>query len=1486
MFAFVKDSVVTATPPAGGPITGAVEGLPLTAAVAAFTDTDTFGIPSDYHATIDWGDGSPQSAGTIVVDPAFGPGTGHFLVMGTHIYAEESTTGFTIHTTVTDNFGAQTGTTATVSAVADAPLVNPTGIPVSGTAGHLISNAPLGLFTDNNPLATASDFTATINWGDPNAPGADPIGFVALVGGSGTSTQFSVSGSHLYSKAGTYNITIAVQDDGGASTTIVTTVTVTASQISGQANPVVATEGLPTPANLPVATFTDLGAGPGTTFSVTVAWGDGTTDSNAPGGGVTVVNNGGGDYSVLAPPHTYADEGLYVLTVTISGSDGSGPIAPTNIAIVKDAPLSASNGGPFTVQEGSPLNATNAAPLATFTDANPKAPLSDFTATIDWGDGTITAGVITQPGGVGTVFDVLGGHTYVDDGSYTISVMIVNVGGSKANATASVTVTEATLTAGPQVAVQAYENSPLTNVTVTTFTSSSPFDTAGEFVATIDWGDGSPVSAGAIRQDAAGVFHVTGSHTYPDPGSFSVHVVIGEDDPTIVLDIPNAAIVTVSAVPLIVQPVPITATEGITLPNAQTVLNGTVVATYLDLGQADSPANYTATIDWGNGQVTPGTIVADGPNFAVLAPSNPLILYAEAGTYTVRVTVTDKQVVGGGFFSAYAFSTATVKDAPLTADPNQPVVSAFQQTPLVAVEVAKFTDGNPMAPLSDFTATIDWGDGTPQSAGSFIQPGGTGTAFYVTGNHTYANPTNPPNVPYTITVYIKDVDGSTLTTTTNANVQASTIIGTAVTINGVESRPLADVVVAYFSDTGIPGPLSSYSAMIDWGTGLPGAVTFGQIVPLGGNNFEVLGTYTYPEENIAPNLPYSVTVTIDHNGQLATTVVSHANIADAPLLGVAVPVVSVEGAAFTGTVGFFTDTDPNGMVSDYTATINWGDGTQSGGTVVASGAGFLVSAIDPISGAGHVYKEEGSYTFSVTVNDVGGASFAAFQTATVADAPLTSSGVTLGVNPVIYEWPAFSGVVATFTDADPFGQAPPVGTSDYIASINWGNGNTSIGTITQIATAPGAPTQFQVSGTNLFEEGTYSVSVVIRDNGGSNTVAFSTITVTDSPLTGGPPVPITAIEGNPFTAQVATFTDADALGVISDYAASINWGDGSTSAGILGQLANGTFTVTGTHTYAEETTGAPPNAVTVTIKDIGGATTTVNTTATVADAKLTSQGALIQAVEGITTGNILVATFTDANPMSTLSDFTTGNGSVTVNWGDGTPLYTVPPANITSVGSPTGVTYQVFAAHTYAETGSYQTIVTIKDTGGSATVANGEADVADAPLTTTGITQPTVTTDEAVIYPIPEFATPLFTGYVAEFNDTNPIGTVSDFRATIDWGDGSPRSTGTISQPGLPGTPFYVTGSHTYATSGVNGGVGHDTITVLITDEDGSTLTVSNTANVTDNPIQVAGILNPASDSGKSAQATISRTSRSRISMGPRLRRFPAERRSPSPTPT
>ena len=66
------------------------------------------------------------------------------------------------------------------------------------------------------------------------------------------------------------------------------------------------------------------------------------------------------------------------------------------------------------------------------------------------------------------------------------------------------------------------------------------------------------------------------------------------------------------------------------------------------------------------------------------------------------------------------------------------------------------------------------------------------------------------------------------------------------------------------------------------------------------------------------------------------------------------------------------------------------------------------------------------------------------------------------------------------------------------------------------------------------------------------------------------------------------------------------------------------------------------------------------------------------------------------------------------------------------------------------------------------------------------------------------------------------------------------------------GTPFDVSGTHTYADAGVNGGIGHYTITIDLKDVDGSSTTITNTANVADVPLIVTGKLNPKSDSGVS----------------------------------
>jgi len=69
-----------------------------------------------------------------------------------------------------------------------------------------------------------------------------------------------------------------------------------------------------------------------------------------------------------------------------------------------------------------------------------------------------------------------------------------------------------------------------------------------------------------------------------------------------------------------------------------------------------------------------------------------------------------------------------------------------------------------------------------------------------------------------------------------------------------------------------------------------------------------------------------------------------------------------------------------------------------------------------------------------------------------------------------------------------------------------------------------------------------------------------------------------------FSGNVATFT-ADALSSTTDFTASIDWGDSSTSAGVITAGINpGTYIVTGTHTYAS--TG--DKNIIVTVTDIYG----------------------------------------------------------------------------------------------------------------------------------------------------------------------------------------------------------------------------------------------------------------------------------------------------------
>src|SRR5439155_859253 len=112
--------------------------------------------------------------------------------------------------------------------------------------------------------------------------------------------------------------------------------------------------------------------------------------------------------------------------------------------------------------------------VATFTDANPQAPLSDFplaNVSIQWGDGAKTnATSITQD--TNKVFHVFGTHTYAEEGvpANPLRVTVTDVGGSVSNITSY----NPTVAAAPPVASNSSASTAENTAAAITLVGSDP----------------------------------------------------------------------------------------------------------------------------------------------------------------------------------------------------------------------------------------------------------------------------------------------------------------------------------------------------------------------------------------------------------------------------------------------------------------------------------------------------------------------------------------------------------------------------------------------------------------------------------------------------------------------------------------------------------------------------------------------------------------------------------------------------------------------------------------------------------------------------------------------------------------------------------------------------------------------------------------------------------------------------------------------------
>ncbi|HWE40662.1 MAG TPA: hypothetical protein VG406_29220 [Isosphaeraceae bacterium] len=132
------------------------------------------------------------------------------------------------------------------------------------------------------------------------------------------------------------------------------------------------------------------------------------------------------------PAADIAEEGRAAIGVTNPDGTAAGPLAFT----VADAPLSATGLAVVGVA-GTP----GAVPVASFTDANPRATAADFAATVAWGDGTTTVASIVPLGGNVPGFLVVGDHDYTAAGSYQLVVTIRDDGGATIPTTTTATIT-------------------------------------------------------------------------------------------------------------------------------------------------------------------------------------------------------------------------------------------------------------------------------------------------------------------------------------------------------------------------------------------------------------------------------------------------------------------------------------------------------------------------------------------------------------------------------------------------------------------------------------------------------------------------------------------------------------------------------------------------------------------------------------------------------------------------------------------------------------------------------------------------------------------------------------------------------------------------------------------------------------------------------------------------------------------------------------
>jgi uncharacterized repeat protein (TIGR01451 family) len=364
-------------------------------------------------------------------------------------------------------------------------------------------------------------------------------------------------------------------------------------------------------------------------------------------------------------------------------------------------------------------------------------------------------------------------------------------------------------------------------------------------------------------------------------------------------------------------------------------------------------ANTQATANWGTAVANfSPSLLANSADMAVTMTGPSSVFAGTNATYTITLTNNGPYAATGVVLtdtlpavSTYvSFTQASGSDAftvaqsggtaTATASATIPAGSTDTFT-LVVSAPSTLTSGTNFSNTASVTSTTtdpNSANNTATVTGSVVGPS---TDLAVTNVGSAPSVNEGDNITYTVTVTNKDATNSgtgvVLTDTVGSNL--SYVPGSATTTQGTISQ--SGSVVTFTIGTIAPGATDTLTVTAQ-------ATEDGTLT----NSASVTATSADPNPS-------------NNSATVSTAVAEPAIVVSAPIITSSRNPSNIVVATFTHAGGI----EPTGS---FTATINWGDGRTSAGTITLSGTTYTVRG-------SHSYRHSGTHTITTTVSEIGAA---------------------------------------------------------------------------------------------------------------------------------------------------------------------------------------------------------------------------------------------------------------------------------------------------------------------------------------------------------------------------------------------------------------------------------------------------------------------------------------------------------------------------------